>query len=105
MWVRLTRRLATHIDGVNLSVHRVGDVFEVTRREAELLIAEDWAVPVALRARSLHVPGTRLSRATREDRRALLNADHLHDIRADIQQRSLRRHDHRRAEDRIRDEW
>jgi len=36
MRVRLTRRLATYIDGVNLSAHSVGDVFEVTRHEAEL---------------------------------------------------------------------
>jgi hypothetical protein len=40
MWVRLTRRLADRIDGVNLSAHQVGDVFEVTRHEAELLVAE-----------------------------------------------------------------
>src|SRR2546421_12211755 len=46
MRVRLTRRLARYIDGVNLSAHRVGDVFEVTRHEAELLVAEEWAVPV-----------------------------------------------------------
>ena len=44
MWVRLTRRLADCIDGVNLSAHQVGDVFEVTRHEAELLVAEAWAV-------------------------------------------------------------
>src|SRR3981081_4189613 len=51
--VRLTRRLASYIDGVNLSAHGVGDVFEVTRHEAELLIAEEWAVPVVPRAHPL----------------------------------------------------
>src|SRR5882762_2982844 len=46
MRIRLTRRWAPVIDGVNLLAHNVGDVFDVTRREAELLIAEEWAVPV-----------------------------------------------------------
>jgi hypothetical protein len=46
MRVRLTRKLATCLDGVDLSDHRCGDVFEMTRHEAKLLIAEGWAVPV-----------------------------------------------------------
>jgi hypothetical protein len=47
MRVRLTRRLASRIDGVNLAAHHVGDVFDVPRHDADLLIAEEWAVPVA----------------------------------------------------------
>ena len=51
MRVRLTRRLAERLDGVDVSAHGVGDVFEVTRQEGELLVAEGWAVQIVLRPR------------------------------------------------------
>jgi hypothetical protein len=105
--VRLTRRLANCIDGVNLSTHAVGDVFDVTRHDAELLIAEGWAVPVFVpRARS---PYARAAvRFDLEDPRARRHASlagQLRDIRSQIERRSFQPHDHRRAEDRIRDAW
>jgi hypothetical protein len=106
MRVRLTRRLANCIDGVNLSAHRVGDVFEVTRHEAELLIAEEWAVPIVLRARQLKSrTAARLSRTKAGDRRRVHVVDQLRDIRKRIRQRSFHPHEHRRAEDLIRDAW
>ena len=43
--VQLIRKLAEHIDGIDLSSYDVGDVFDLPRREAELLIREGWAVP------------------------------------------------------------
>jgi hypothetical protein len=43
--VRLTRKLAERLDGVDLSSRSVGDVFEMAPREARLLIEEGWAVP------------------------------------------------------------
>jgi len=98
--------LATYIDGVNLSAHRVGDAFEVTRHEAELLIAEEWAVPVAQGARSLDTrAAARVSRATPDDRRRVRIARRLRDVGEQIQRRSFQPHDHRRAEDQIRDQW
>jgi hypothetical protein len=42
MRVRLTRKLAERIDGVDLSSHHVGDVFDLPDLEAQLLIAEEW---------------------------------------------------------------
>jgi hypothetical protein len=42
MRIRLIRKLAECIDGVDLSECNVGDVLEVSRREGELLIAEGW---------------------------------------------------------------
>ena len=42
--VRLTRKLAEMIDGVDLSRRRVGDVFRLAEPEARLLVAEEWAV-------------------------------------------------------------
>ena len=43
MRVRLTRKLADEIDGIDLSQHAVGDSFDLAAREGELLMAEGWA--------------------------------------------------------------
>ena len=45
MKVRLTKKLAERIDGINLGSSRVGDVLDLSEPEARLLIAEDWATP------------------------------------------------------------
>jgi hypothetical protein len=44
MRVRLTRKLADAIDGVDLRGHEVDEVFDVSTRDARLLMAEDWAI-------------------------------------------------------------
>jgi hypothetical protein len=43
MAVRLTRKLADMIDGIDLSTSRVGQVLYLPWRDAWLLIAEGWA--------------------------------------------------------------
>jgi hypothetical protein len=43
MRVRLTRKLAERIDGVDLSSHKIGDCFELPESEGQLLVAERWA--------------------------------------------------------------
>lgn len=45
MRIRLTRKFAERIDGVDLSRRRVGDVIDLPAHEARTLIAEGWAVP------------------------------------------------------------
>jgi len=45
MKVRLTRKLADCIDGVDLSHQKVGRVIDVARHDAQLLIAEGWGQP------------------------------------------------------------
>jgi hypothetical protein len=98
--------LASYIDGVNLSAHGVGDVFEVTRHEAELLIAEEWAVPVVPRAHPLRSrTAATLSQVKREDGRPGPMAAQLRDIGEQIDRRSFHPQDHRRADDLIRDAW
>ena len=42
--IRLTRKLADCLNGIDLSLHCVGDVLTVPRDQAELLIAEGWAL-------------------------------------------------------------
>jgi len=44
MRVRLTRKLANVLDGVDVSPYGVGEVFELPDAQARLLIAENWAV-------------------------------------------------------------
>lgn len=43
MKVRLTRKYAERIDGIDLSEHEVGDVIDLPPDEARLIIAEEWA--------------------------------------------------------------
>jgi hypothetical protein len=44
MRVRLTRKFAERIDGVDLKAHEVGDVIDLPLSEGRLLIAERWAI-------------------------------------------------------------
>ena len=44
--VRLTKKLAEVVDGIDLSDRRVGDVVDLPRHDAEVLLAEGWASPV-----------------------------------------------------------
>lgn len=45
MKVRLTKRLAAEIDGIDLHDHQPGDLLNLSDREASLLVAEQWAIP------------------------------------------------------------
>jgi len=45
MRIRLLRKLADRLDGIDVSDYREGDVIDLPRAEAELLIAERWALP------------------------------------------------------------
>jgi hypothetical protein len=54
MRIRLTRWLAAFMDGIDMSGRSVGDVVDLCRHDAELLIAEGWAMPVGSRRRSPH---------------------------------------------------
>jgi hypothetical protein len=87
MRIRLTRKLAECLNGIDLSHYSVGDTLTVPRREAELLIAEGWA--------SQGTAGT--SRPRRE-----LNVGQLRRLR-DLLDRP-RWQVARRAEDRIRED-
>lgn len=48
--VRLTRKFAEFIDGVNLTDVKVGDRLDLSQHDAEVLIAEGWAEPQSLAA-------------------------------------------------------
>ena len=44
--IRLTRKFANMINGVDLSGARTGEELLVSLRDAEILVAEGWAVPI-----------------------------------------------------------
>jgi hypothetical protein len=44
MKVRLTRKLAEEIDGIDLSDHHAGDVMQLPDPDARTLMAEGWAI-------------------------------------------------------------
>ena len=44
--VRLTRKFANMINGIDLTAVRAGDEMELSLKDAEMLIAEGWAAPV-----------------------------------------------------------
>ena len=44
--VRLTRKLAFALNGLDLSSFRVGDVLLLRASDAQMLIAEGWAEPL-----------------------------------------------------------
>jgi hypothetical protein len=45
MRILLTRKLCRQLNGIDISGWSVGDVVELPRRDAELLLAEGWALP------------------------------------------------------------
>jgi hypothetical protein len=47
--VRLTRKLAQVIDGIDLTDHEVGELISLSPLEARVLIAEGWAEPIVER--------------------------------------------------------
>jgi hypothetical protein len=66
--VRLTKKLAERLDGVDLTRCRVGDALNLPAHEAQLLIAEQWATPEE--RRRVNIGPFRLERrvATADDR-------------------------------------
>jgi hypothetical protein len=55
--VRLIRKYAEMIDGVNLEEAEVGDRLELSRRDADVLIAEGWAERTTDERRVRLLPG------------------------------------------------
>jgi hypothetical protein len=113
MRVRLTRKLADSLDGVDLSFAHVGDTLDLIRHEAELLIVEGWAEGMTERPSASLSEGTRRRfgpfvsvRANAADaiRRAPRSNEWLRENRKKMEGRSLRAQQHRRAEDRFREE-
>jgi len=66
--VRLTKKLAECLDGVDLTRCHVGDALNLPAHEAHLLIAERWATPAERRRTMMARSGNERRRATADDR-------------------------------------
>jgi len=71
--VRLTRKLAEVVNGIDLSAVEPGDEMELSTREAAILIAEGWATPIA------ESPDDALSLSTRRVSEALIRRNEAAD--------------------------
>jgi hypothetical protein len=103
MRVRLIRKLAECIDGVDLSRRRTGDILDLSPYEARLLISERWAVPVPGPAETRHAT-VAFTRAIAADSPARRTADQLRRVREQMESHQFERLEARRIEDRIREE-
>ena len=105
MRIRLTRRLASSIDGIDLSARRVGDVFDLTGAEGELLIAEGWAMRIAPRTSSASARSGTAAGTAESERRHTRVAEDLRRLQQQIRGQAWHLLERRRAEDRIREAW
>ena len=105
MQIQLVRKLANHLDGIDVTAYAQGDVMDLPRRDAELLIAERWAVayygPAAREVRSVSAIPQLAIAADRLARRSL---DQMRRFREDMEMKRFEEQERRRAEDRIREE-
>ena len=106
MWIRLTRKLANFLNGIDVSARQVGDVFELPTFDGHLLIAEGWAeryIPVHqpedFRHRHSHIKD---SLATEPSVAETL--ERLRRLREQTNRRHVADGENRRVEDRIREE-
>jgi hypothetical protein len=106
MRVRLVRKLADVIDGVDISDYGVGDVLDLHSDEARLLIAEDWAISAGqpTHQRDVRQPSSpiRIAEAADSRRRSLVNQLRLASEQIEHQGRQLTYR--RRREDILLDE-
>src|SRR5262245_33926085 len=92
MRIRLVRKLADAIDGVDISAHSVGDVIDLPADEARLLMAEGWAVsavPAHRREARLSSRPIEIGEAADSPRRRVINQLRRASERAERQGRRL----------------
>jgi len=65
--VRLIKKLAECLDGVDLARCHVGDALNLSAHDAQLLIAEQWATPAERRHTKMGRSGNERRRGTADD--------------------------------------
>jgi hypothetical protein len=98
MRIRLTRKLADYLDGIDLSAYRPGDVISMSPAQTRLLIAEGWAEQLSDDVRSVSSHFAVAEMATRR------TIDQLRHAVRRIGQQRFETDKRRRAEDRIRED-
>jgi hypothetical protein len=105
MRIRLIRKLADAIDGIDISDHAVGEVIDLDADEARLLIAEEWAVSVKpTRGREIRRSTTPLELAEAADSTRRNPVNHLRRASQQIDRRRIQLPYGRRREDVLLDE-
>jgi hypothetical protein len=105
MQIQLVRKLANHLDGIDVTAYQQGDVMDLPPREAELLIAERWAIAFyGTATREVRDVSTTPQLAVAADRLARRSLEQMRRFREDMDMRRFGEQERRRAEDRIREE-
>ena len=103
--VELVRKLADYLDGIDVSNHRQGDIIELPRHDAQMLIAEGWAIPFyAVARRVVQRTGTLPNSVVAADPLEQRTLEQLRRFREQLETKRFGQAERRRAEDRIREE-
>ena len=103
--VELVRKLADYLDGIDVSNHRQGDIIELPRHDAQMLIAEGWAIPFyAVARRVVQRTGTLPNSVIAADSLEQRTLEQLRRFREQLETKRFGQEERRRAEDRIREE-
>jgi hypothetical protein len=102
VWIRLIRKLADWLDGIDVSDRRVGELFDLPIHDAQLLIAEAWAEPYgALAVAPFGAPAPPIVDDKDRVEAAVARLRQLREQQHRLRHATVER---RRIEDRIRDE-
>lgn len=105
MQIQLVRKLANYLDGIDVTAVQQGDVVDLPRRDAELLIAERWAIAYyAPAAREIRFVSTTPQLALAADALVRRSLEQIRRLREERDTRRYEEQERRRAEDRFRDE-
>jgi len=104
MRIQLRKKLANCLDGVDVSKHVEGDVILLPRSEAELLIAEGWALPFYGRRAEQRGTSMHQDPAVAADQSQRRPVADLRRAREAIETHQSEQQERRRAEDGIREE-
>jgi hypothetical protein len=102
--VELVRKLADYLDGIDVSNHQQGDIIDLPRHDARMLIAEGWALPFYEATRVVRTYGTLLDSAVATDPIERRTVEQLRRFREQLESNRFDQQERRRAEDRIREE-
>jgi hypothetical protein len=102
--VELVRKLADYLDGIDVSNHQQGDIIDLSRHDAQMLIAEGWALPFYEATRVVRTPGTLLDSVVATDPIERRTLEQLRRFREQLEANRFDQQERRRAEDRIREE-
>ena len=106
MQIRLIKKLADYLDGIDVSNYREGDAFDLPRREAQLLIAEGWAVAAFELPENENRANSVFGRAVAADEpaRGMRTVEQLRRAREEMDAHRSYQRERRRVEDGIREE-